>query len=355
LVVGGSNTSRGIPAGCSLETSLFTSGAAASNDVVSLNDIEEGALGVGGGLIEPGVQETEGGLVGVQSLFIQQRDDASEGGGRGRSSTNGFDTSVLNDLEVDVTESAGVGGSTVGSVERARGRQFNTGVEVGIDCGLLRGLVGQGELLRESTSGFETDLGTHDSLFGSSVSADETGGSDGSDVRAGGRERGIKSAFARSFTKTISFTTGSRITAGKDDTDSSSTSFLELGVQAFAVRIRRVIALRTVADGVNPRGAGLVRDLGRPNEEVVPESVALEGVEPGRDVGDNTHDVLNVKAGFISGVSGDVGSDHFRDVLVRGIGDKLFPEALEVSNGVVFGLELGDSSHIVGICLFVVG
>jgi len=273
LVVGGSNTGGRVPSSGGIEASELARGAAVSNNVVASGNVIEGVSVGGGGRIQPWVQEAEGGLVGVEALLVQEGDDRGKGGGRGRSSTNGFDASVLDNLEVDVTEGAGVRGGAVSGVVRARGREGNTRVEVGVDLILL--LSSDGEFLGETSSGLVADRGAHDGLFGSRVSSDEAGGTDGGNVRAGGRERRIELAFAGSR---FGFAARARVTRGEDDGDTTDASLLEFGVQSITVSVRGVVALGTVRDRVNLRGGSLVGNLGGPDQEIVPEVIGLEGV-----------------------------------------------------------------------------
>jgi len=318
LVAGRANSGDGVPSGSGVEASESAVGAAVREDVVTLGHIvESGRVGLGG-LVDPWVKETKGGFSGVEALLVQERNDGSEGGGRGGGSTNGLDASLLDDLEVNVTQSSDVRSSSVGGIVSASRRELDARIEVGIDLSLLFG--GGREVVREASTRLEADGGLHDGLLGSGVASDEGGGADGGNVGAGGRERRIESAFAAS---TDGRASSARVTTGKDDANTTDAGFLEFGVESIAIVIGGIVALRAVADRVDPWGAGLVGDFGGPDEEIVPEVVALEGVEPGGDVGDNTHDVLDVKTGFISRVLGNVGSNDDGNVLEGSVGDEV--------------------------------
>jgi len=129
-VVGGSNTSDGIVSLGAEESRFLSDFAASSVDVVSIGDIEEG-VGVGGsGLINEGVQESKGGVSIVESDVVEEREDGREGRSRGGGSSDRDNTSILNDLEENISKSRSVRSGASGSVVRARLGQFDSGVQI---------------------------------------------------------------------------------------------------------------------------------------------------------------------------------------------------------------------------------
>jgi hypothetical protein len=199
-----------------------------------------------------------------------------------------------------------------------------------------------GEVLRESSSrSKELDC----SLL-SGVSRKEAGGSNGSHIRASGRERGVESAVTGSWGRSNDFTTSSRISACKDDAQTTISKFLEFSVETITIRIRRIVSLRAIADRVDEGGVGLVIDLTGPGEEIAIEVEALQRIEPGRDVRSNSHDVLDVQASFKRRQGWVVLSNNLGDALEGGERHKLAPELLEVRGGVILSLEFSDGVHV---------
>jgi len=93
-----------------LESSVFTT--TFSNNVASDGNIKESA-GVGSGsLVDPWVQETKGAFTSVKSDIVKESKDSRESGGRGRSSSNRGNSTIEDDLEVNITKSRTIGGSS---------------------------------------------------------------------------------------------------------------------------------------------------------------------------------------------------------------------------------------------------
>jgi len=135
--VGGSETGGGIPSGGGGETVLGD--ARLSGVVVTLGDVLEG---VGGSLVEHGVEETEGLLAGGGAVGVEEGDDSTEGGGGARGTIDllegGGGAEVGDTDEVGVSVGGNVGEGAVGLVEvLSRGQVGGGVVQVGVDSSIL--------------------------------------------------------------------------------------------------------------------------------------------------------------------------------------------------------------------------
>jgi len=185
--VGGSNTGNGIPSSSTLESSV---GTTCFDDVVSDGDIEESVGVSSGGLVNPRVQESQGRLSSVQTDIVQEGEDSGESGGRSGSSSDSGNTSVDDDLEVNITESSTIRGGSVGFVVRASSGESGVGGKVSADSArLVRGL----RVIDEETSSRSESL---DGSLRAGVSGQEASSSNGGDVRAGARVRGVQNSLA---------------------------------------------------------------------------------------------------------------------------------------------------------------
>jgi len=223
--VGSSNTGSGIP---SRSTLVSTVSAASRDDVVSDGDIEESIRVGSSSLVNERIKEAERNTTVVESDIVQQSEDSSPSGGRSRGTTNSGNSSVQNDLEVDITESRTIGSGTVGIAVRARGGERDVVAGdiseiVGNSSGLKAGL---GIINEKSTTRSESG----DSSFRSRVSGQEFSSTDGSDVRAGSRVRRIESAVA-DFTSTKS-AARSVITRCDDHRNTTGSDLLEFSIDS---------------------------------------------------------------------------------------------------------------------------
>jgi len=342
-VVGGSNTSDRVPAFGAIEASKLSAPAACGCLVISLSHIIEGPLGLGG-LVNPRVQESERRIASVESLLVEKRNNRGESWGRGGCSTNSDNASSLVDLESFVTKSRDIRSASARSIVSACLWKWNSRTEVGFNVG---GLLRSGSKdVRESSSRFEQ----YDCHFGSRVTSDKGGCANRGDIGACGGERWVETAVAGGEIKLAgSRTTSSGVATGKDNADTTGSENLEVSAQTIAVRDGGIVSLLSVADGMDERGLSFVLDLGGPFQEIVPKVEVRHRVEPSSNVGDDTDDILDVKACFKTRVGGVVGTDDVGDGSVGGVGNELLIEILEVLRGEIFGLEFGDSTSILWV------
>ena len=95
--------------------------------VVTLGDVEEGGGVLRSRLIDPGVQESKGGLSVLEADVVQERDNCSEGGGRGGGATDRSPASSLEDL-VSNAESRHIYGKEVYQVSDEKDDQDGASV-----------------------------------------------------------------------------------------------------------------------------------------------------------------------------------------------------------------------------------
>lgn len=320
----GSESGNWIPSLSGVESLATRRASSFGTDVVSVGDIGEGSRVSGSHLVQERGDETEG-LSGLGvDVVVKEGDDSGEDRGRSGSSSNRFDGSTGHD-EYLRTKSSNIRETSSVRVVVAGRREGNTGLEVsGNGSTLVDGL---GSDVRETTSRGEVGLSEADALFGTGRSTvksraarrrvrevslsgggGDLGGSDGGDVRGGGREDRVKVVLGARW---ISTSVGTRISGSTDESDTTETNLLEFRVDTLnvlGVVESHLLALSTsdtvlalgflipsVGDGVYERNVlGAEHVAG----ESVQPNVILFDPEPSLGTGGNSEDILDIEGSF---------------------------------------------------------
>lgn len=220
-----------------------------SADVVTLSDIVEALGAVLGHGVEEGVQETEGLTRLLDLSLVDNTDNTGPDGGGGRGTTDGGNTTLVD--EDGVTEGSDIRVATTSGVEvRGRG-ELDVALEVTSDSGgLVRGL--RGDVRETTTRGKVSDI-VRDSDFittrralvtltvadrGDVLEVElrvvELGGTDGSDKGGGGREVGLE---VREGAVRVSTAVGTRVTRSDNDGNTTETDLLEFSVDTGGITV----------------------------------------------------------------------------------------------------------------------
>lgn len=218
--VGNTKTGSGVPSSLGGESSLV-----ATDIVVSAGDVSETVLA---GLVQPGVQETKRSLAIVDEVVVENGNDGSGGGSGGAGTTERALKTTVVDGVVSVESRnirVGTAGLVVRSVELAVQR-----LDVSVDSISLIG--GLSEVVGKATATLSISL-----LTGTGGVSTTNNGDPGARSREGGGKLGAAAA------------SGSGVTSGNKDTDTTSTELHELGADGVGVVGGNTGLVITVGDG----------------------------------------------------------------------------------------------------------
>merc|ERR1719197_1858943 len=170
----------------------------------------------------------------------------------------------------------------------------------------------------------------------------EASSTDGCDMR---RDGGVR--WPVLFALLSAF--GTAVSTSVDDGNSTGTQLLVFGIRSGHVALGRIVSLRSVADTVYPRAVSLVVELLQPLNQVIVKVEALHSVEPSGSVRGSSHQILDVKGGFCTGIIDVVGTNNLSNRVSIGERNELGEELLQIARGIVLGLELGDSVSALGV------
>lgn len=252
------------------------SGFAASGvDVVSNGDVIEGGWGALGSLVQPWVDESEGGFAGGETDVVEENEDTREDWSRCGSSSDDILDSSVDDDEFGISESGDIRSRASGVVEGTGLWHLDSRFKIGSDIAGL--VVWDSESIRESSSRSER----LDSSFLTRSSGKESGGSNGKNVWRGGRERWVEGTIASvGGLGDSGLASSSVISRSEDDGDSTGSEDLEVVVQAILVVVGWIVSLGSVRDRVHEWWIRLRLDLSCPGDQIVPEVELLHSVEP---------------------------------------------------------------------------
>eukprot|EP00045_Choanoeca_perplexa_P016096 m.212747 g.212747 ORF g.212747 m.212747 type:complete len:507 (+) comp17168_c0_seq6:167-1687(+) len=237
-------------------------------------------------LVQDGVQEAKKGFASLEALVVKQGHNGSEGGTGSRRARHRLQDTINVGLEAN-TLSRDIRVSTAIVIVVLSGRQLGAGAEeVGNGILLVRALGATVEVFAQTKpAAAESNTGVL-----SPVKV-ELRGSDTSD---GGQRSWEVGAEDRSITLTGIDT---RVTRGKDNTDTKSGKLLNLGVETL-----RVSAIESLDDGLNvlsiadrPHEGSIfsASNIRRPLQQV--KGLSRLQVEVGRHGNSHTHQILNIQ------------------------------------------------------------